>query len=168
MFTIGDIILVHRKNWFASLIRTILRKTQEDEVSYSHVAIMLTKKLVLELIESGVRICDINVLLDSCEIYKVVRYKYLSVKQKDEIGDLLSECMDTKYDFIRLILRWRKRKFHICSSLIAYVFWVVVKLKFNNTSWESVEPDDIDDETIVSQVAWKIILKKEKSYKELR
>jgi len=170
----ADIILVHsNKKFFGSIIHFIMKVFQKDPVVFQHVMLVENS---CSIIEAEWRICSSSIedALDGVDHYKVLRYKRLTEDDKDKIFELAEKLKGLDYSILRIMLQFLDQLFHtdyfsnlyadnksqICSSLVAWVFYVVKGIKFNNVSWRSCDPDDIDDESLLNSDDWIIVAEK--------
>lgn len=161
-FEPADIILVHRDHWFNNSIALALRIFQRDKVNFSHVILSCGGCRAIELggFPGCVREIDINSSLSKYDSYLVIRRSGISYDEKIRIVKKASKCLGKSYNHIRIIAQlldqiFRTNRFtkitghsrkHICSSFVAWAYYVVCRVIFNGIKWYSVEPDDIEDE----------------------
>lgn len=167
----GDIILVGKKR---SIIRKIMNLFQKDPVKYNHV--MLAKNNI-EAYEAGYKIRKINInkKLNKSDNYIIIRYKKLTKIQLKIIKIVMETLIGLPYGCSRLFLQLLdhitgtnkftkilKSKWNqVCSSLIAYAYYVACNVEFNNVKWNSCDPDDIDDHIQKNPNDWIIVKKKD-------
>lgn len=168
----GDIILVGRKK---SFILGFMRLFQRDSVKYNHV--MMAKNNI-EAYEAGltIRITDIKKKLEKSDFYTIARYKSLTKIQLKIIKTIIETLIGLPYGCSRLCFQlldhiFSTNKFtklltskwnQVCSSLIAYVYFVACNIEFNSVKWNSCDPDDIGDHIENNLSSWLIITKKER------
>lgn len=160
MIKTGDIILSHTNNisgvgivWFLNLI-------QKDPVKYSHVSIASSDSTILQ---ARITIHEISFIEAS------KKWSNYSIYRRNDISDDVIDRMIWKgrklvgmrYSYSRIVLQffdglfntnkftgsYSNNKNHICSSLIAWLYYTTFnKYLFNDVHWRSCEPDDIDDD----------------------
>ncbi len=155
---VGDIILTSKE----SIIVRFMRLFQKDSIKYGHVAIVENSDSILE---AGYRVR--RVPLDKWfkkkknKNYKILRMAGLKEPQAIaivwHIGKLVGQWYSVKRIFLQICdhvtgsnwftKRDVDKKNQVCSSLVAWGFYVVLKYKFNGVHWASCEPDDIDDDS---------------------
>ena len=165
----ADIILTQGRGWLSRSILCALRLFQRDGVNFNHALMVCYGDLGIEA-GNGIEYVNLIEKLEGCEHYKIIRRKDLTDKQRLRIVRKAEKCLGQKYGTFRLVLQlldqifhtnWFTRrvkyKRHICSGLVAWAYYAVCKVKFNNINWRSCEPDDIDDESLNNPDLWEII-----------
>jgi hypothetical protein len=171
----GDIILFGGKGGIlGTAILKVMNWFQSDPVVFYHAAIVADEN---EGLEAGLRIqrFDLKDRLMHAEKFKVIRMKNITSKQCHELVKTGDKLLGIKYGYSRLILQLfdqifktnffthliKDNKYHVCSSLVAWLFYTHAgKVKFNGSYWRSCEPDDIDDEALRNTIEWEVIAKK--------
>lgn len=164
----GDIILTSKDSWIVSFMRFF----QSDPVKYGHAMVVdMENKCALE---AGVTIrCTplTKAFTGRHKHYKVLRYKELTDKQVrvmlKSMRSLIGKIYSVKRMFLQLFdhlcyTNWfthldKSRGSQICSSYVAWGFYVACKIKFNGVSWRSADPDTIEDETEKNSDDWEVI-----------
>lgn len=159
----GDIILASK----GSLIADFLNYFQSDDVIWGHV---LVAKDNCKLLETKLRLKEVDVepRLSGLQSYRIIRLKTLTEAQKQVISQEAPKLIGLRYGFWRIILQLLDQLFNtdwfsgksaneriqVCSSYVAWVYHKACDYKFNGVSWQSCEPDDIDDDTFVHADSW--------------
>jgi len=158
----GDVILMQNKGFLGKIIRRILDFFQSDEVRFSHIALAISEDEVAEALWSGIRRRSVEESIKKAHCVKIIRFKNLTDHQREWIEQRAVSKVGTNYNYYRLLLQlldnmfgtnWFTRRlrlskeWHICSTYVAWVY-KALGIYFNGVHWLSVEPDDIDDETI--------------------
>lgn len=164
-FLPADIIITtDRKSRLSSAILSVLRFFQKDPVEYQHSMLVIDNS---RCIEANIKV-EINKLEDrfkDLKKYKVIRHLDLTEQTRQEIVGRAKIMLGKKYGFSRMFLQLLDQIFHtnyftrrtkdednqICSSLIAWAYYSLAGIRFNGVDWCSVEPDDIDDESLKSE-----------------
>jgi len=167
----ADIILIGgAENILAKAISVVLNFFQTDPVDYTHVLIAKNES---EGIEAKWRVmnCSLGDKLSKAKRYKIIRLKSLTDDERDKIIKSIECLIGIKYSISRLLLQLldqisdtnfftklnKSKENQICSSLVAWGYYVYTKTKFNGVDWKSCEPDDIDDESQKNTDMWEII-----------
>ena len=171
MYKPGDIILVRSRHWFGGIILWFMRKTDTDDVNYSHVAVIENENTIMQA-RLKIERHELNSYLESCKSYKIVRYKKVPDIQRGCVINQIIPLLETPYGVPRLFLfvldkifnthRFTRmsNKFYnrVCSSLIAWAYYRCYSyLTFNNVYWASCDPDDIDDHITNNPDDWEVI-----------
>ena len=170
----ADIILIHsNKGIFGPLIHFIMKTFQKDPVKFQHVLLAKDETIAIES-KWKISYSSIEEVLAKVDSYKVIRCKCFTEDDKDRIFALAQKLEGLEYSILRISLQlldhlfytnffsnlYTDNKSHVCSSFIAWVFYVVKRMKFNCISWRSCDPDDIDDESIANPENWIIVAEK--------
>lgn len=165
----ADIILTRGYNLLSKAIITVLRLFQKDEVDFNHALMVADENIG---IEAGTKIQYVNLkdVLEGAEGYKIIRRVDLTDEQRMKIIKKANKCIGQEYGYLRLIMQlfdqifhtnWFTRRLkyrnHICSGLVAWAYFVVRRIKFNDVPWRSCEPDDVDDESLKNPDLWEIV-----------
>ena len=170
----ADIILTHsNKTFFGSIVHFVMKMFQKDSVMFQHAMLVEDS---CNVIEAKWSICcsTIEDALKGVNHYKILRYKHLTEDDRNKIFELAEKLKGLDYSILRISLQLLDQLFHtnyfsnlyddnksqICSSFVAWVFYVVKGIKFNNVSWRSCDPDDIDDESLSNPVDWIVVEEK--------
>lgn len=175
MFKNGDLILTETKR---SWVLKFMRFFQKDPVKYGHVMIVIDAADELEeeftyVIEAValIRVTNLFHALKGVNSYKIVRRKDLTDDQFYRLKKSLVSLEDQFYSVKRILLQAldhifstnyftklsKDNKDQVCSSLAAWAYYVACKIKFNDVTWRSCDPDDIDDETIKNPDDWEVV-----------
>jgi len=170
----ADIILTRGRNILSKMILYVLRLFQDDPVNFNHVLMVCGENLGIEA-DKKIRYVDLDKIFQKAAGYKIIRRIDLTDKQRKNIVKKTKFCLGQKYGYRRLVRQlfdqifhtnWftknLKSKKHICSGLIAWAYYVVCKIKFNDIGWRSVEPDDIEDCSDKRSNLWMIVVKNKK------
>lgn len=171
MFEPADIILINSGTRIGKAILFVLRLFQKDPIAFHHVILAVDDKLGIEAEVYGVSYCNLSEKLNKAKSYKVIRYKDLSEDKKEKIVMSVNKLVGVPYGYRRLILQLLDQMFftnfftrslgdkkcQVCSSLVAWSYYVWKRIKFNSVPWQSCEPDDIDDESLRTSDLWEII-----------
>lgn len=169
-FNPGDIILVRSGNWFGSLILWFMKLTDKDGVYFSHAAIIESNSLILQS-KYTIEEVSISEAFKEWKHYKVIRYNNLKSDDALKMVNVGKTLLGLPYGIPRFITYLLDKLFdthkfsdkltdsndQICSSFVAYLYDTVLGYKFNNISWESCDPDDIDDMVASNPGDWTVI-----------
>ena len=176
-FKPADIIIsMDKKSLFSRSILSVLRFFQSDPVDYQHSMLVIDEN---RCIEANLKV-EISILTDrfaDLKRYKVIRHRHLTDEQRQGIVNKAYDLLGLDYSFLRMGLQLLDQIFNtnyftrrignpdqqICSSLVAWCYNEITRIKFNRVKWNSVEPDDIDDESLRNPIDWEIIQKWEMS-----
>ena len=164
------IITMDKKSIFSRAILSVLRFFQKDPVDYQHSMLVIDEN---RCIEANLKV-EINMLTDrfaDFKRYKVIRHRHLSEQQKQDIVEKSYELLGLNYSFLRMGLQLLDQIFstnyfsrrigntnqQICSSLVAWSYGEVTGIRFNKIKWNSIEPDDLDDESLKNPYDWEIV-----------
>ena len=163
----GDIIFTSKN----SFISNVMGFFQDDIVQWGHVLIAKNSKMIYEPTSP---LCIISI--EECEQkrkhWKIIRYKYITEDNQFKIQKFLDKLVGEKYSFFRLFLQGIDHLFHtnyftnrlkgpskqVCSSMVAWAYYASMKIKFNDVSWRSCDPDDIEDHIEKYPDNWDIIM----------
>ena len=162
----GDVILVSKSS---SILLKGMKFFQKDPVFFGHALIAKNEYSAYEA-KKTIRISNIKEVIDSYGFYLIVRKKNFTPTQKNIFQRLIKDLVGRPYGFKRLLLQILDNIFHttkftkllknvdnqICSSLVAWIYYVLFNIQFSNKVWYSCDPDDIHDE-ITNNDSWTII-----------
>ena len=172
MLQCGDIILMYNRGPISKTIRWFLNFFQKDEARFSHVAIAVSDIEIADAKWNGIILHTPHAALNEAKHYKIVRYKWLTDAAEARLKELLLSKIGTRYNFWRLILQlfdnvfstnWFTKhmgitkKENICSTYVTWAYHKATGVRFNDTDWISVEPDDIDDEVEKNPMKWIVV-----------
>lgn len=172
----ADILLTASKTRIGKIIVWILRIFQSDPVFFNHCILVANNKFGIEAEMTGVKYCNLQKKMDLAKAYKLIRCKSITNAKKESIVKSVNKLIGISYGFKRLFLQLLDQIFftdfftrslgdnrcQVCSSIIAWAYYVRCRIKFNGVGWKSCEPDDIDDETLLNPDMWEIIAEKRK------
>lgn len=176
MFETADILLLRSRSKLGKLIILILRICQFDPVFFNHCVLVANSKFGIEAATRGIQYCGLKEKLETAEAFRLIRCRCISSTKKENIVTSTRKLIGLSYGYKRLFLQLldqifftdfftRKlgdRRCQVCSSLIAWTYYVRCKIRFNSVEWKSAEPDDIDDEATRNPEMWEIISEKVK------
>lgn len=174
MFEMADIILLETGSWIGRTILWVLRFFQSDPIRFNHCVLAANNKFGIEAATSGLKYCVLNEKLKRAKDYKVVRHRNLTDLQRENIVKTARSLVGLPYGFKRLILQFfdqlfctnfftkliKDKQCQVCSSIIAWAYYVRCRIKFNDVGWSSADPDDFDDEFARNPGTWRIIREK--------
>jgi len=91
-----------------------------------------------------------------------VRKIDLTEEQKTKMLKIAPKLLGTPYSLKRIWWQFLDQIFHtnkytnkhiskfqqVCSSYTGWIYWVACKYKFNGIPWQSLDPDDIEDDQL--------------------
>ncbi len=165
----GDIIFSSKNN----IIVKFMRLFQKDPVFWGHVLIVKDNEIAWEAnyILRERKIADV---LKKNKNWKIIRHKYLIESQQKIMLKIAPKLLGRPYGIGRIFLQmfdhffntnWFTSKadwkfMQVCSSYVAWIYWVACRYKFNNVSWASCEPDDIEDDQLARPELWRVLNEK--------
>jgi hypothetical protein len=172
----GDVVLLYTPSLISRTIRGILRLFQEDRVRFSH-CMVVTDPASDKCIEAAVTVrrCSLSKAIAKARAAKVIRYQPSEddPEGRAKVVDLAAARLGDHYGFLRLGLHLCNQVTGlkcftnvfsgcevvkaVCSSLAAEGWDKVYGVKFNGVDWQSVEPDDIDDESERVDSGWSTV-----------
>jgi len=170
IFKPADIMLVYTGSSYGALVLMTLNLLQKDEVKFSHVILILDDKKGIEAL-SSVKYTDLEERIKGVKSYKIIRNNKLTDAQRVAITKKAEKLFGFRYGVFRIVLQLldqlfktnyftklvKDRKNQICSTLVSWAYHVVAGVEFNGVPWQSVEPDDIDDESIRNTEDWDVV-----------
>ena len=144
---------------------------QDDPVEFNHASIVSNRNTILEA-QTKIREVTISEFFSNHPVgYKILRYNNSSKERNDRMIKILSNLLGLEYGWYRLFIQLldhifrtnmftslvRDSKTQVCSSYVAWGYYVIYKLKFNDVGWRSCDPDDIDDESLRNPNDWEIL-----------
>ena len=164
----GDIILCVSNHWMGSIILYFMKFFQKDPVHYSHVA-MVTNDT--NIIQARLKVEEVLFDLSKLKSFKILRYKNASENQLDYLVYVTRKLLNNNYGYVRFLCHFfdemlrinffttinKCEKEQICSSLVAWAYYKVFGMKFNNLEWTQVDPDDFEDHYLNNINDWEII-----------
>ncbi len=162
-FKNGDIVLTSRN----SLIVRLMRHFQSDPVIYGHALLIDADNDCALEASWTIRATPLEKVFKSKK-YKIIRYTKLTEAQTQvmlkAMYGLIGELYSIKRIFLQVLdhlfyTNWftkldKNKDSQVCSSYVAWGFYVGCKVKFNEVPWQSCDPDDIDDEILVNPDEW--------------
>lgn len=172
----GDIILGSKR----SAIVYFMRMFQKDPVFWGHVFVVKNADLAWEA-NWHLREVKITNALNQ-KHYKIIRKKDLTEDQKEIMRKEAPILIGQKYSIFRIFLQLLDHLFHtnyftsrvmdkrvqVCSSYVAWIYNKACNYKFNGVSWESCDPDDIEDDSIIFDDRWVVLSEKNITSRKLR
>lgn len=160
----GDIILT--SSW-RGIVPWFLNLFQRDKVNYGHVSMMATNYTIIEA-DYHIRRITFAQFFKKHKTFKIIRFNDLSVGDSLKLVQKVESKLGLKYGWLRFICQIFDNIFHtnwftgsikdddiqICSSLVAWAYDVVLGIEFCGIPYESVEPDDIEDEVEEYPALW--------------
>lgn len=160
----GDIIVSSQR---ISLVRWFMQLFQRDPVKYSHAKVVFDYRTIVEAF-AEIRVKSTKKALKGTR-YKVYRYRHLTLDNALIMLDKLEELIEEPYSIKRLVLLMldhfftttyftgllKNRREQVCSSFVAYG-WACINVHFG-VSWESCDPDHIDDWCSSHPEDWEVI-----------
>lgn len=144
-----------------SLIVKFMRLFQKDPVSFGHALVYIED--TNSFLEAGwsIRETPYNKVMNNVrhKYYVIYRYNNLTDKQAETMIKVMRGLKGELYSFKRILLQLldhvfytnfftklsRDKKDQVCSSYVAWGYYVATRIKFNGVHWASCDPDDIDD-----------------------
>jgi len=174
MIETADILLTTSKTRLGRIIIWILRIFQSDPVFFNHCILAANNKFGIEAATSGIQYCDMRKKMEAAKAYKLIRCKCITDAKKENIVKSTRKLVGLPYGFRRLGLQLLDQMFstdfftrklgdnrcQVCSSLIAWAYYVRCRVRFNGVDWQSCEPDDVDDEILKNPDMWEVIAEK--------
>jgi len=172
-FKNGDIILTSK----SSFIVWLMRYFQSDPVIYGHALVVdVDNKCALE---AGwtIRATPLEEVfkIKRHKHYKIVRYTELTDEQIRVMFKAMYSLMGKFYSFKRILLQvldhlfytnWftkldKSKASQVCSSYVAWGYYVACGVKFNGVPWQSCDPDDVDDHALANPDKWVLLEEKQ-------
>ena len=164
----GDIILTSTD----SIVARFMRMFQSDPVEYGHALMVRNSNDAYEA-SLYVRIIPLEKIFKKRKHYIILRYKGIEQRHISIMNKALDKLVGNLYSFKRFILQFfdhvfntnyftkldKDTKSQICSSLVAWAYYVATRIKFNYVSWRSTDPDDIFDHCLNNSDEWEVIEK---------
>ncbi len=172
----ADVILTtSKKGWLSQAILSILNFFQRDEVRFQHVMMAVDDYICIEA-QNKITFNYTRERMRDFKRYKIIRNRNLTDEDREKIVHRARSMRGHDYGYIRLFLqlldqvfrtnwftkRIKDSNYQICSSLIAWAYYVETGIKFNGQKWMAVEPDDIDDESLKNEKDWYTVIEWEK------
>jgi hypothetical protein len=162
----GDIILTSKNN----IVVKFMRLFQTDPVFWGHVLLVKDSETAWE-VRWYIRESKLKDVFAKHPHYKIIRKKNITDRQKELIKQIAPKVMGTPYGIGRIGLQffdkvWRTTWFtdidngiynQVCSSFVAWVYEMSCRYKFNGISWQSCDPDDIEDDQEAHPETWKVL-----------
>jgi len=170
MFQTGDIILSSKD----SIIVKMLRWVSKDEVNWGHCLLVKDKNTAFEASWKLQEVSLEDVFnRKRTHKYRVIRYNKLTDRQKKVLIKSCGSLVGLNYSIKRIFLmaideifrtslskRIKDKKMQVCSSYVAWAYYVACKTKFNGVSWLDCDPDDIEDHYLENSSDWMIVKEK--------
>ena len=162
----GDVIFASK----GSIIVEFMRLFQTDPVFWGHVLIVKDNETAWE---ASVKLRETNIqkVLDHEPSWKIIRKKDITEDQKEIMRKTAPKLLGRSYGYFRIVLQIFDHVFNtnfftsqadnkylqVCSSYVAWIYWVACKYKFNGVPWASCDPDDIEDEQLSNPDMWEVV-----------
>jgi len=174
MFEAADILLTASRTKIGRIILWTLKIFQSDPVFFNHCILVANNRFGIEAATHGLQYCDLKEKIETSVAYKLIRCKCITDAKKENIVKSTKKLIGLPYGFKRLGLQLLDQVFstnfftrkigdnrcQVCSSLIAWIYYVQCRIRFNGVDWQSCEPDDVDDEVIKNPDMWEVIAEK--------
>ncbi len=162
----GDIILTSRD----SFIVRMMRYFQSDPVIYGHALVVDADNGCV--LEASWKLRAISLeeffKIKRHKKYKIIRYTELTEAQAQVMLKAMYSLIGNIYSFKLIFLQaldhlfftnWftklsTSKNSQVCSSYVAWGYYVACKTKFNGVPWQSCDPDDIDDHSLANPEEW--------------
>ena len=146
---------------------------QKDPVVWGHCLITKDNDKLWEakwlLIE-----VDAKTRLEKLKDYKILRLNCLTYENKQTILQEAPKLLGRHYGFQRIFLQifdhifninWftsqEEREYvQVCSSYAGWIYDKACGYKFNGVDWESCDPDDIEDDSLLYPERWIVVEEK--------
>lgn len=166
----GDIILTARD----SIIVKFMNIFQSDPVTWGHAMIVRDSVSVYEAHWLIRRIATYEVLKNK-KSYLIIRPNFWTDEDTSKLDKVLGCLVGKMYSFKRIGLQaldhitntnwftdnWGEcTSAQVCSSLVAYAYYVIKRYTFNDVSWKACDPDDIEDDYEKYPERWELVAKK--------
>jgi hypothetical protein len=161
-----------------SFIAEIMNYFQSDPCTWGHALVINKESGTTTGIEAhfSLREVPLDEILASKrhKNYRIVRYNNLTEAQAKVLIKSMQSILGKLYNIKRIFLQlfdqmfntnWftklsKDRNDQVCSSYVAWGYYVATKIKFNGVEWESCDPDDIDDHVSAHPDEWTTITEK--------
>jgi hypothetical protein len=161
----GDIILSSKK----SIIARFMNWFQHDPVFWGHCSIVKDNETIWEA-SYILKESPVHVVIDSGP-FKMIRFNGLTEEQKEIMRQEAPKLLGCPYGIFRILLQLLDHVFHtnwftdqddqeklqVCSSYAAWIYDKACGYRFNDVDWESCDPDDIDDDSLLFPERWAIL-----------
>ena len=152
----GDIILTSSNNIFVKAMKVL----QSDPVNWGHALIVAEEGNAYSFSYSMEYVnLDKYMKDEKRKKYIAFRYKHMTQDKLTFMLRAMEKLKGIEYGWGRLILMLldnifgtrffsklsNNNRWQVCSSSVAWAYYVAFKMKFNGVDWRSVDPDDIED-----------------------
>lgn len=162
----GDIILTSK----GSIIVRFMNIFQKDPCFWGHVLVAKDNEYAWEA-HWTLREANIEKVLKKYKCYKIIRKKDLTEEQKEDMLETAPTLLGHPYGVGRIFLQVLDHVFHtdwftrlderehaqVCSSYGAWIYEMACDYEFNGVSWQSCDPDDIEDDQLKYPERWQIM-----------
>ena len=142
---------------------------QSDPIRYGH-AVLVKDSLEVYEAKWFIKKTPLHKVLER-DHYIVYRYRDLKDRHVVVMNKALDKLVGNIYSFKRIFLQAldhifytnyftkldKNTKSQVCSSLVAWAYYVATRTKFNGVDWKSCDPDDIDDNGLAHKDKWLVI-----------
>lgn len=166
----GDLILTSKDSIVVKFMNWVQKK---DPVFWGHVIVVRNSTTAWEANWVTREISLVKVFRKH-KYYKIIRKKDLTDRQKEIMLEVAPKLLGHIYSVWRIFLQFLNKIFdtvwftdidtnaysQVCSSLAAWIYEMSCRYKFNGISWQSCDPDDIEDDQIAHPEIWEVIVEK--------
>lgn len=165
----GDIIFTSKK----SIIAKLMAFLQKDEVKWGHVGVIDADRneIVHAIGASGVSAMSIDKFIKKYKVFKIIRMTNMTEDIGSRIISTARKVLGIKYSWFRIFMQtldhvfhtdlftalYQSNRYQVCSSFVAWAYYSIIKIRFNNVDWYSCDPDDIEDHSILYKYDWEIV-----------
>ena len=164
----GDIIFLSRR----SIIVCFMSLFQSDPVIWGHVLVVKDNEKAWEANAHRIEEIDVWERIDNAPAYKIIRHTELTETQKETMRSEAPKLLGLEYGFWRIFLQFfdhifgtnwftskeESENIQVCSSYVAWIYDKACDYHFNDVTWASCDPDDIEDESIKCPDKWIVIV----------
>jgi len=147
-----------------------MRLFQKDPVVWGHVLIVKDENIAWEA-NYVLKETLLEEVFRKNRYYKIIRKVDITDDQRDIMRKTAPKLLGHPYGLGRIVLQFFDHVFHtnwftkkadwkflqVCSSYVAWIYWVSCRYKFNGVEWASCDPDDIEDEQLTHPEIWEVL-----------
>lgn len=164
----GDIILTNKK----SILSHLMGMFQDDVVNWGHTGIVdADNKAIIHATAWGIDSMPIDDFVAKYKHYIIIRRVDINYIDTFKIVGLARKTIGLHYSWFRIFLQtldhigntnfftglYASNRYQVCSSLVAWCYYVLFKIKFNEVEWQSCDPDDIEDDFESNRDKWVLV-----------